>query len=341
MRRRPHLVMLAVLAMLVAPSAPPASASQLVRSRVLMGTIATVSAPSRDSLRTGEAVESALDGIARLERVMSDWDPDSEVARVNRRAGTSAAACSPDLFAVLDSAAALARLSEGAYDPSVEPLLVLWDVRGRGRVPDAGALTRVQPLVDHSQLVLDPVARTVRFGRTGMAVNLGGIGKGFALDRAGDALRDAGITEARLDLGGQWLVLGPVCTLAVAHPADRLRGVVRIPVQDASVSTSSQGEHRIHVGSRSFGHILDPRRGSPVPYDASVTVVCASATRADALSTALLVMGRARAASFAQSHPELGVLWLEPEGTGVQAWRWNLPGSDTAPGAQVHWNITP
>jgi thiamine biosynthesis lipoprotein len=318
--------------MLAGVAAMASPAREVTRSRVLMGTICTMSS---------SALAAALDEVARLERVLSDWDPRSEVGLVNRLAPVRATGCSPDLYAVLDSALALARLTDGAFDPTIEPLVLLWDMRGPGRLPDPLSVARVRPLVDHTQVTLDGASRTVRLGQAGMTFNLGGIGKGYALECAATMLRARGIRDARLDLGGQQLVMGAAASVSVAHPGDRLRAVVRIPVTNASVSTSSQGEHRITVGSASFGHILDPRQGVPVMSDASVTVVCDSPSRADALSTALLVMGREGALAFARAHPGIGLLWLEPDRDAVRAWRWNLPRASAEAGADVQWNDAP
>ena len=326
---------------LSASHAHVASAREITRARVLMGTVCTFTTNTKDTVRASEALGAALDEVARLEGVMSDWSPTSEVARVNRLASSRATGCSPDLYAVLDSALILARLTQGAFDPTVEPLVQLWDMRGKGHLPDPLSVARMRPLVDHAQVTLDSASRTVRLGRAGMSFNLGGIGKGFALDRAASLLRARGIKQARLDLGGQWYAYGAVCTVGVAHPGDRLRAMVHLPVRDVSVSTSSQSEHRVTVGRNSFGHVLDPRKGISVMSDASVTVVCDSPTRADALSTALLVMGREEAAAFVRTQPGLGVLWLEPDGASVKAWRWNLPKATAAPGATVQWNDAP
>lgn len=332
---------LGCIAFLAGPIANAAPAREVVRARVLMGTLCTLSTPAKDTVRAGESLAAALDEIARLESVMSDWSPTSEVARVNVLAAARATSCSPELFAVLDSALTLARLTQGTFDPTVEPLVQLWDMRGKGRLPDPVSVARVRSLVDHTQVTLDPASHTVRFARAGMAFNLGGIGKGFALGRAATLLRARGIKSAQLDLGGQLYAVGAPCTLAVAHPGDRLRAMVRLVVRDASVSTSSQGEHRVTVGRASFGHVLDPRQGVSVMSDASVTVVCESPTRADALSTALLVMGREAAEAFTRTQSGIGVLWLEPHGTSVRAWRWNLPLASVALGAAVEWNDAP
>ncbi len=314
-----------------------AAATTLERARHLMGTLCTASATADDTARAGAALAAALDEIARLEQVMSSWRADSELARLNRAAGAGPVACSLDLASVLDSALALARLTDGAFDPTVEPLVSAWDLRGEGRVPAPEALAQARERVGWPGLTLDRRTRTARLARTGMGVDLGGIGKGFALDRAAATLARAGPGPALINLGGEVLVRGGAQPIAVAHPLRRLSAVVEITVVETAVSTSGQSERGFAAGRLRYGHVLDPRTGRPVPTDATVTVMCASATRADALSTALLVMGRARAAAFAQAHREVGVLWLEPEGDRVRAWRWNLPAARALPGAAVRW----
>ncbi len=341
MRRLRTSTVLLSAGLLCAACVHAAPMREVTRARVLMGTLCTFAATATDTVHASAALDAALDEVARLDSVMSDWSKRSEVARVNQSAHEYAVACSPDLYAVLDSALTLARLSEGTFDPTVEPLVTLWDLRGKGRVPDSLAISSARLLVGHDQVTLDSLRHTVVFARAGMALNLGGIGKGYALDRAAAVLRAHGVETAQLDLGGQLLSFGETRVVGIAHPLERLRAVLNISVQDRSLSTSSQGEWRGGAGGTRLGHILDPRVGSPVPGDASVTVVCESATRADAMSTALFVMGRERAEVFASHHPDLGVVWLEPEGASVRAWRWNLMSVTAASGVVVHWTDAP
>jgi thiamine biosynthesis lipoprotein len=321
----------------VPASAPDASPpNTTVRGRYLMGTLCTVAVTAADTAAAGSAASAALDEIARLERVLSSWREDSELTRFNRAAGSGPVVCGAELLAVLDSSLAMARVTDGAFDPTIEPLTVAWDLRGAGRRPDGTALARARDLVDWRRLELDSSSGTGRLERPGMGVDLGGIAKGYALDRASAALARCRAIRTTLDLGGELLVRGGE-RIVVSHPLRRLEGAVAIDVLDAAVSTSGQSERGFTSGGVRHGHVLDPRTGRPVPTRASVTVVCPSATRADALSTALLVMGRGRAESFARAHPELGVLWLEPDGGGLRGWRWNLPGARAVPGAVVRW----
>ena len=340
------------LLLLFAAAAPPPPVTRIrlpqlahaERARYLMGTVCTGIAESRaDSAAAGAALDAAFDEIARLEDVCSSWQPASELQRLNAAAADQRFECSPDLYAVIDSAFDAAEQTNGAFDPTVEPLEWAWDMRGSGRVPGDSALAEARSRVSWRAVARVPASRMVRFTHAGMGLDLGGIAKGYALDRAEEVLRARGISRALLDFGGQLLAFSnrEPWRVSVAHPADRLQPAVRLALSNAAVSTSSQSERQIEVDGVRYGHILDPHTGRPLRTDASATVVAASGTRADALSTALLVMGRERALEFARAHPELGVLWLEPGPEGVKAWSSNLPTAAAAPGAAVQWMSRP
>ena len=321
---------------------PPLAHSQ--RARFLMGTVCTGVVGSRaDSTAAGEALDAAFDEIARLESVMSSWQSESELQRLNAAAASERFACSADLYAVIDSALDTAAETGGSFDPTIEPLARAWDLRGPGRVPEESELAEARAHVGWRSVVREPMSRVVRFTRPGMGLDLGGIGKGYALDRAADLLRSRGTLRALLNFGGEVVALSDrePWKITVAHPADRTQPAVALGLSNAAASTSSQSERGIEANGVRYGHILDPRTGRPARTEASVTVVAASGTRADALSTALLVMGRERSLEFARTHPDIGVLWLEPLPGEVDAWSWNLPTATAEPGVTVRWMNRP
>jgi thiamine biosynthesis lipoprotein len=319
--------------------APRATAS---RARYLMGTPCTAEAEAADSAAAAAAIVAAFDEIARLEAILSSWRDDSELARLNALGAGESLACSPELYGALVAARTMAEATGGAFDPTVEPLIRAWDFRGKGRVPAEDEIAEALALVGWSGLVLDADAQSAHFAAPGMGVDLGGIGKGLALDYAFARLETAGVRRARLNFGGEVCVISDDTpwSVAVADPGDRLRPVIEFALREGAVSTSGQSERAFRAKGRTWGHILDPRTGRPVAHDGSVTVIAPSATQADALSTALFVMGRASGEVFAKAHPEIGVLWLERSGDDVHAWGWNLPETRDVAGSRLQWMDT-
>lgn len=350
MRRVRALALIGALAIAAGGGAAPADAkakprptadhrSTVARGRLLMGTLCTAIAEGADSGHVSRTLERAFGEIERLDQVLSSWRDDSELAAVNAGPAQTRLPVSPDFCDALSRALALAAETDGAFDPTIEPLIRAWDLRGDGRVPDAIRLNDARSRVGWRRVLLERGGCTVWFQRDSMSLDFGGIGKGLALDRVEGILRGAGIERALVNFGGEVLVMSDAqpWIVRVAHPAERGRPVVDLAARTCAVSTSGQSERGVLVGGTWYGHVLDPASGFPVPTGGSVTVVTRSATRADALSTALLVRGREACERFAAEHPDVGVLWLEPDGAGVRAWRWNLPGAAAAAGAKVDW----
>ncbi len=331
----------AVAALIGILSLPGSAASHdywplaIERGRYLMGTLCSATVELADTSRAGPVLERALDAIARLEPVMSSWRTDSELARFHA-AADSGFICSPELFDALVAARAWAESTGGAFDPTIEPVNRIWDIRGKGRLPGPHERAAARALVGWRALELEPATRRARFTRPGMGVDLGGIGKGLALDRAIDALHADSVSRALINFGGQLAALGN-WPATIADPRHRLRPAFRVNVRNASLSTSAQGESGITVAGRHRGHILDPRTAEPVEFSGSVSVLANSAMVADALSTALLVMGRERAREFVAGRTDIGVLWIETARGTLRAWKWNLSDVDAAPGVRVAW----
>ncbi|MGH9797731.1 MAG: FAD:protein FMN transferase, partial [Candidatus Polarisedimenticolia bacterium] len=284
-----------------AGDAAAAGPREATRARYLMGTMlrVTVNGPAEE--RTFEA---AFDEVARLESVLSNWDDDSEVSRLNRAAAATPFRCSPDLYAALEDALRWAAATGGTFDPTVEPLVAALGLRDpEDRSPSVTTAVRTAGTpgpVGWDGVRLDRAGRTASFRTAGMGIDFGGIGKGIALDAAALRLRERGVRSALLDFGGQVLAIGapagrPGWETGVADPVQRDRPVLGIRLRDLSAATSGNSER----GGRS-GHLLDPRRGAPAPFGGTVTVVAADGTSADALSTALFVMGPADGMRFAR-----------------------------------------
>ncbi len=319
-------------------AAPPLALVR--RSGELMGAPCTAVVEGRaDSANTARALDAVWDQAVLLGDVLSPWQPRTELSRLNERAGAERFACSTDLYAAVDSALRAAEETGGVFDPTIEPLSRAWDAYGEGRVPAAEEIAAARRAVGWRAVARDPDNRTVRLLRPGAGLDLGGIARGFALERIATGLRERGIARALVDLGGEILAISnrePWQTM-VPVPGDPGRPALRLGLTNAALSTAAQVEHGVAADGVRRGSILDPVTGMPVRTGATVSVVARSATRAEAVAAALLVMGRDRAAAFAAAHAGLGVLWLEPAGDGLHAWAWNLPALEVEPDVRVVW----
>lgn len=256
-----------LVGLLLAASAAASAAPDASRTRWLMGTFCSIEAWGGGA--PGAAVTAAFDEIDRWDRVLSLYKKESELNALNASAGSGPFHASAALYAQTAAALRLARETGGAFDPTILPVL--------RRGPSA------LPLVGWSKVRLDDAARTIELPLKGMGLDFGGVGKGWALDRAAEVLRAHGVTRAFMNFGGQ--------VLAIGAPEEGTRWSVVLPgrdeplkVRDASVSTSGDAERP--------GHISSPFDGKPVRRTVQATAVMTSATDADAWSTALYVLGK-------------------------------------------------
>ncbi len=287
--------------------------------RYVMGTTATVQAWASGSETAANAVEAAYAAFDRVDSLMSTWRDDSVISSLNRSGPGQWVEVGPEVCHLLREAKAVALASQGAFDPTVLPLVRLWGFRG-GQValPDSAALAVTRLMVDHRQLELDQVTGRARLLEPGMAVDLGGIAKGYALDCAAAAMRQTGATGGVIDLGGNLLVFGqgPHPKVGIVDPTREDRLLTAVALADASVATSGQYEKFLTIQGRSFGHILDPRTGWPVPPHVSATVVAEKAVLADALATAAVVLGIDRGLALLEEMPGVEGLMSIQDGHG-------------------------
>ncbi len=266
------------------PKEKPARRQQLV-----MGTICSIEAYGEGA---ADAIAKAFAEIQRLDDILSNYKDESELTRLNKAGEIDA---SPELLDFVTQALNYAKQSKGMFDPTIEPAVRLWGFFDhKFKVPSDEDVAKVKALVGFERVKIDGKKITLK---PGMAIDPGGLGKGYALDRAAKILRDAGIRSAFIDFGQSALyAIGsppgePGWRVALKNPADPTSTLLTIRVKDASVSTSAQYEKLFEDGDRQYGHILDPRTCRPVETMGSVTVVHANASMADALSTALFVTG--------------------------------------------------
>jgi thiamine biosynthesis lipoprotein len=267
--------------------------------------------PGEDHVRLRAAGEEALDEIERLEAQLSLYRPSSEISHLNARAAREPVAVDPRLFRLLQRARALSEATGGAFDISVAPLMRCWGfVDGTGHLPAPDELDAARAVVGMHRVELNEDGITVRFATEGVTLDLGAIGKGYAVERAADLLREAGVTSALLHGGTSTVVaIGAPpgedgWSVAIQHPSRPEEIVTGVSLRDEALSVSAVHGKAFEVEGRLLGHVIDPRSGRPVMGAQLAAVAAASATETDALSTALLVLGNAWLQQFCRLRPE-------------------------------------
>ena len=306
------------------------SAVLVEREAFLMGTRLRVQLAAADREAGIEVIEEVFRLVEHVEETLSDFDPDAELARVNATELGVAVALSDALAGSLAEAFSWSERTGGAFDPVVGSLVAAWDLRGAGRVPTRAELQRARQSAGRHAVDFDPVARTLVRNAPHVGIDPGGFGKGEALRAAALRLNALGVGNAVMDFGGQIQVLGEGVNLGrsaweigVAHPFDRAHPVAALALRDVSASTSGPSERARLLDARLVSHHVDPRTGRPVDAWGSVTVVSHDAFVADALSTALYVMGPDEGMAWAGDMHDVGVLFLTVDGSGAVRARMN------------------
>lgn len=305
-------------------SAPPVSGTGrwVQRTWVVMGTYLTVRILHEDPVYAGRVLDDVIGLVQDLDRRFTLYDPSSELWALNRQAGGPAVPVSEPLWDILEQAIAYSRETKGAFDVTVGPIVQLWGfLEGPRRVPSDEEIAQARTRVGYRKIDRDPSRRMVRLTTPGMVLDFGGIAKGYALDRAVERLRQAGLRHGLLNFGGEIYAMGTSdgldrpWTVIVRHPRRPDRVWQEFHVRDMAVSTSGDYERFFVARGRRYSHILSPWTGRPVETDVvSVTVVTPSATEADALSTAFFVMGPEQAQALVGSDRCRYVLWIRQQG---------------------------
>lgn len=258
------------------------------------------------------AFDAVFAEFDRLDALLSVWKPGSDVLRLNAAAGHAPVAVSDETIAILQSAQQVSGWTEGKFDITFGALSDVWkfDHDRDNRVPSATEVARRLPLVDYRRVIVDASARTAYIEQKGMRVHLGGIGKGYAIDRAVEMLRGAGFSDFMVQFGGDLYVSGQPgdgpWRLGINDPRGAPNdSFATLELRDATFSTSGDYERFFIADGVRYHHLLDPDTGQPARGSRSVTIVAASAMRADALSTGVFIMGAHRGMELIERLPDV------------------------------------
>jgi len=291
------------------------------QSRAAMGTQFTIVVYGAGEPQLEAAVEAAFQEIHRLDREWSNYIAESDVSYVNRHAAEEPVKVDPELFRMLETCLRFSRETDGAFDITVGPLLKTWGFfRGTGRLPQREQVAAALARVGWQKVRLDARERTVSFAARGMELDLGGIGKGYAVDRAASVLREAEIASALILSGtSSILAIGSPpgqagWSVNIRDPQDASKRAAQILLKDAALSTSGSYEKFFQAEGKTYSHIFDPRTGYPVQGVLSTTVIGSSGTDTDALSTGFFVLGKEGTLRYLKQHPGLRVFFCLEHG---------------------------
>ncbi len=297
--------------------------------RFIMGVPVQIVAVSPDPKKAKKAMESAFREIERIDALMSNWKETSELSRINRQAAVAPVEADPELVRLLRRALGFSRVTRGAFNPLMGPLIRLWGFRGGPRrVPDAAAVAQALARSDLAGLELGEVGNEIAFRWKGMEIDLGGIAKGYAIDMAATALREGGVRGGIVNAGGDLFAFGSkedggAWKVGLQTPGNREAIYGKLRISGRAVATSGGSANFFEAEGVRYSHILDPRTGRPVDGGiTSATVEAPTATEADALATALCVMSPSVGMSMIERLPGVEAILTLPADSKENGLKW-------------------
>jgi FAD:protein FMN transferase len=286
-----------------ASKAPADPDRKLVYTGQAMGTVVTVFLWTDDEVKAARSAKAVFEEMKRIDRLMTTWLPDSEVSKINAAAGKKPVVVSQETFDVIARAQDVARRTRGIFDITVGAFKGLWkfDQDMDGTLPDPADVKKRLALVGYKHLALDKRKKTVFLKKQGMAITLGGIAKGYAVDKCVKLLHDLDYTSFMIQAGGDMYVSGKKSAapwvVGIRDPRAKTQDAMFAvaPIEDHSFSTSGDYERGFVKDGIRYHHILDPRTGQPARASRSVTIRAKDAFTADAWSKVLFILGPAEA----------------------------------------------
>ena len=279
--------------------------------RDVMGTFARVVVVADTEPQAYSAIDAAFEKINAIEKCMSDYDPDSLLSKVNKEAFETPVAVDEELFEVLSASIEYSRLSGGAFDITVGPVVQLWrKAKETGTAPTDEQLQRAKESVGYQNLILDVENHTVQFAKEGMFLDLGGIAKGYAVDKAVEILKNAGLKGGMVDIGGNLRCFGTPANhikhwyIGLQDPAHDENILLKLKMNDRAVATSGDYRRFVVVNGQKYSHIINPATANSAQSLSSVTIITSTAMAADAFSTIVSVMGDKKGLGLIESIPD-------------------------------------
>jgi thiamine biosynthesis lipoprotein len=312
MRTRLALIT-AVLVALVSP----ARAEWRSREDAIMGTRIYIEVWTDEAAKGDAAIDAVMAEITRIDVLMSHYKPESQLSQINARAAQEPVQVDPELFDLIKLSTHFSEITDGAFDITYASVGHLYDYPHHVR-PTEAQIEAALPGVNWRNMLLDPALHTVRFEHQGMRIDLGGIGKGYAVDRGIAILQARTIQHALVSAGGDSRIIGDRMgrpwMIGIRNPDDKQKVVTRIPIVNSAMSTSGDYERFFDEGGVRYHHIIDPRTGHSASKVRSATILGPTATETDGMSKTAFVLGPEKALEIINRMPQYDAVFVTPEG---------------------------
>ena len=307
----------AIVALLLSLTSLSVRAEWRARTDEIMGTRIYVEVWSEDGAKGEEAIDAVMAEMRRIDELMSHYKPESQLSQINARAAQEPVQVDPELFDLIKLSTHYSVITEGAFDITYASVGHLYDYPHHVR-PTEDQIKAALPAVNWRNMLLDAANHTVRFEHAGMRIDLGGIGKGYAVDRGIALLQARGIQHALVTAGGDSRIIGDRMgrpwVVGIRNPDDKNKVVTRIPIINSAMSTSGDYERFFDEGNVRYHHIIDPRTGHSASKVRSATILGPTATQTDGMSKTAFVLGPEKALEIINRMPEYDAIFVTPEG---------------------------
>ncbi len=298
------------------PDPPPLAVK---RAQVHMGTLVTITAVASDKDAANRAIQAGFDEIKRLERLLSTWRSNSELSHVNAEAGLQPVRVSPETLELVVRSMEMSQLTDGGFNIAVGPAMEAWSFTERQRIPSDEELQHLKPLVDWTNIQINNEAQTIFLPHKGMRVDIGGIGKGYAADRAVEEMKRAGAQSGVVALSGDIKTFGVLperdgFPVGIKHPREEETLIAVIDLKDEAISTAGDYERFFERDGVRYHHILDSQTLRPARGCQSVTVIAKEGAVADGLDTGIFVLGPTRGMELVERLPDVEAIIIDEEG---------------------------
>jgi thiamine biosynthesis lipoprotein len=324
------------LVLLATAASTFARADWMQRTEAIMGTRCYVELWADDPVKGNDAIDAVMAELRRIDDLMSHYKPESQLSAINQHANERPVQVDKELFDLIKLSTHYSQITEGAFDITYASVGYLYDYRRRIH-PTEEQIQQALPSVNWRNMLLDEEHHTVRFQHAGMRIDLGGIGKGYAVDRGIEVLKARGIDRALVTAGGDSRIIGDrngrPWLVAIRHPDNPSKVVTRIPLSDSAMSTSGDYERYFDEDGVRYHHIIDPRTGHSASKVRSATILAPTATQTDGMSKTAFVLGAERALEIINKMPEYDAVFVLPDGKVLYS-NGLRPAAPRPPGAQ-------